>query len=378
MSILLSLVLLVVGATGLVAGGEVVVRSATAIARRFGVSDFAIGATVVAIGTSLPELVVSLSAAVRGYPDIAIGNVFGSNIANVGLVLGLAAVIRPVRVRSAQTPRTTLIYVIVLALLAAMLVFFPWIGWIHGLVLLAAGFGFVAWLYRAKTVPGSDATSEPSGDGGQQAGFWTLLLAAALAPLHLVLVMASATRPLADGHGWWVGSRERAMRIAGVLVPETNGAAAVVFLLVGLALLVIGGEAFVRASVSIAEFLGVSDLVIGLVVVAVGTSLPELAVSVVAAVKGQGDMSIGNIVGSNLFNLFLVLGGSSLITRYRVDIVADPMQRATYVLMMVTGLLMFVPVFVCGKKTLGRAYGIVLLALYAVGVSYWFLTSPGR
>ncbi len=195
---------------------------------------------MVSIGTSLPELVVSLSAAVRGYPDIAIGNVFGSNIANVGLVLGLAAVVRPVLVRSAQTSRTTLIYMIVLVVLAAALVVSPRIGWIHGLVLLAAGWWLIGWLYRAKTAPGSDATSEPSGDGGQQAGFWTLLLAVALAPLYLVLVMASATRPLADGHGWWVRAWERAVGIARVLAPETNTIAAAVFLLVGLAVLVFG------------------------------------------------------------------------------------------------------------------------------------------
>lgn len=242
-------------------GGEGLVRGAAALALRLGISPLAVGLTVVAFGTSAPELVVSLDAALAGAGEIAVGNVVGSNICNVGLILGLAALVGSVgveaRIVRIDGPLMVLASLGLVGVLANGLVSRG-----EGLVLLAGLVAYAVFTLRA-------GRREPD---AVQAEF------------------ASA----APGAAW------RATAEAGLA-------------LAGLGALVAGGHLLVAGAVSLATGLGVDQAVIGLTVVAVGTSLPELATSVVAALRGQGDIAVGNVVGSNLFNVLGILGVTALV-----------------------------------------------------------------
>jgi cation:H+ antiporter len=249
LSVLGGLVLLAVGADGLV-------RGAASGARRLGISPLIIGLTIVSYGTSAPELAVSLQAAAGGTADIALGNVVGSNIANVGLILGASALIYPVRVQT-QILRIDVPIMIGISALLLGLIWDGVVGRLNGVVLVT---GAVA--YTVMTVWGAwdepRSTVEATFDEG-------------------VPSESSVGRDLLFGTG-------------------------------GLGLLVLGARLLVAGAVTIATAVGLSTTVIGLTVVAVGTSLPELATSVVAALRGQSDLAVGNVVGSNIFNILGILG----------------------------------------------------------------------
>ncbi len=248
--------LLVGGVAALVFGGGALVDGASAIARRHGVPPLVVGLTIVAFGTSLPELAVSVSAALGGSPGIAFGNVVGSNIANIGLVAGLAALVRPVEVH-ATVVRRELPVVLGLTLLAIGLVQFDpeaTFGRVDAGVLLGC-FGVALW----QTLRSARAEAEPAPESTE-----------------------AARRP--------------GLRLA-----------------VGLVLVLVGAELTVRGAVSLAESMGVSRTLVGLTVVAVGTSLPELVTSLVAAVKGESDLALGNVLGSNVFNITAILGTTALV-----------------------------------------------------------------
>ncbi len=258
-----ALLLVALGLAIVVAGGEIVVRSASRLARVLGLSPVVIGLTVVAFGTSAPELAVSVGATLGGSTDVAVGNVVGSNIYNVLLILGLSAVVASLLVKQ-QIVRIDVPIVIAVSVLL--------------------------WVLA------SDGTiTRPE----------AALLFAGLVGYGLLAL--------------WMGRREGASVAAeyeaGVPQLETRATwpRQVVLFLVGLAALVTGAQALVTGATSIARGLGVPELVIGLTVVAVGTSLPELATSVVAALRGQRDIAVGNVVGSNIFNILGVLGLSGLI-----------------------------------------------------------------
>jgi cation:H+ antiporter len=233
------------------------VTGATGLAQHLGVSTLVIGLTIVAFGTSAPEMLVSAMAAWEGNSGIAIGNAIGSNIANIGLVLGVAAVIVPMTVQS-RTLRREFPLLIAVTLVTLALLWDRELGRLDGLLLIT-GLGALV--------------------------LWTLHLARATAPNDPIVSEFTAE------------------------MPEPAPLASTIWLLVsGLALLLLAARLLVWGAVGIAEGLGVSDLVIGLTIVAVGTSLPELATSVAAARKGEHDIIMGNVVGSNLFNLLAVLG----------------------------------------------------------------------
>lgn len=249
------------GLAALYFGGEWLVRGAAALALRMGVSALAVGLTVVAFGTSAPELVVSLQAALGGANDIAVGNVVGSNVANVGLILGLAALLRPARVEAKIVRLDGPLAVVVSLVLLAML-----------------------W-----------------GDTVTRAEGSVLLVGLAT---YVVFTFRQARRESRQVRGEFA---------AAAPAPTLAIGASVLFVAVGVATLVLGGHLLVSSAVVLATSLGISQAVIGLTVVAVGTSLPELATSVVAVLRGEGDIAVGNVVGSNLFNILGILGLTSAI-----------------------------------------------------------------
>ncbi|AEG43638.1 calcium/sodium antiporter [Isoptericola variabilis] len=327
---LTSVVLLVVGFVLLVGGGEALVRGAASLARTVGMSSLVVGLTVVSFATSSPELAVSAGAALSGSPGLAVGNVVGSNIVNVLLVLGLSAVVVPLVVRS-QLVRVDVPVMVGMSVLMLVLALDGGIGRVEGVVLLALLAGYVAM--TAVVARRGGATAEAS----------------------------AATEPAGRDRL----ARLRTSRLRSVLLD-------VVLVAVGVALLVVGAQLLVRGATSIASAMGVSDLVVGLTVVAVGTSLPELATSVVAVVRGERDIAVGNIVGSNIFNIGAVLGITALISP---DGVAVDRAAAHFdVPVMVAVALALLPVAFTGQAV-ARWEGVLFVAFYAAYVAYLLLAA---
>lgn len=262
---LISLLLIVGGLALLYFGAEGLVRGSAALALRLGLTPLVVGLTVVAFGTSSPELVVSLGAALGGSSDIALGNVIGSNISNVALILGLTVLVRPAPVQ-AQLLRLDVPVMIGCSALLFVLLLDGGIDRLEGAVLALGAVGYTAFnLWYARRKP--DVVGRMLGEEPAEA------------------------------------------------LPQPRGSAwrDVAFVLVGLGLLVVGARLLVEGAVAVAERFGLSEAFIGLTIVAIGTSLPELATSIVAALKGEGDLAIGNVVGSNVFNILGILGFSSLV-----------------------------------------------------------------
>lgn len=315
MSTLVELGWILVGLLLLVGGAEALVRGSTGIARRFGLSELFIGLTIVSFGTSAPELVVSLQAALGGSPEIALGNVVGSNLFNILAILGITGLIRPLAVH--------------LNLIR-----------IDGPILVVVTLGCAAAL-------------QWSGLGR--------LLGAVLVGLLLAYTLF---------HLWW-DKREAPKESAEALaefepvektLPLWLNALLAVF---GLGLLVLGSKWMVKGAVSLATGWGVPEAVIGLTIVAAGTSLPELASSVVAALRGKADIAVGNIVGSNLFNLLGILGATVLASP-----IAAGMLSSFDLLYMLGATLLLMPVMLTAHR-ISRAEAGVFLGLY--GVYLWVL-----
>ncbi len=320
MEIVIVILQLVGGVAGLHFGSNWLVSGSSHLALSFGIKPLIIGLTLVAFGTSAPELVVSISAATQGGADIAIGNVVGSNIANIGLILGLAAAIKPMKL-DAEVFRRDFPFMLGAAVLLAVL---PFLG---GPVEFGDGAGFL--LSRWK--------------GG------VLLFAMALVMWALLRDMKSDA-PAPDDPA----ARSKRLRNLGLA-------------LLGLLILLTGGKFFVDGAVTLAGWLGVPQLVIGLTVVAVGTSLPELATSMVALSKGQDSISAGNVIGSNIFNVLFVLGIVAMISP--ITISADVMRMDMPVML---GFSFGVAVLAWRRKGLGRPEGLLLLAGYGLYVANLF------
>lgn len=277
---LLDIGLLVLGGLFLYFGAEWLVSGAAGLAIRLGIAPLVIGLTVVSYGTSAPELAVSVLASVQNQSAIALGNVVGSNIANIGLILGVTALLKPPRVDRLLFRRE------VPFLLFATCGVVPalWngqIGRLEGLLFVLGAAAFTWATFRWAThrdVPGTNGHDTPVG-----------------AELSV------------DTEELRAEARKSVAKLWGLL-------------LLGLAVLLAGGQSFVKGATGIAAELGVSERVVGLTVVAFGTSLPELAASVMAAYRGHSDLAIGNVVGSNLFNIFLILGASALVSPITADL----------------------------------------------------------
>jgi cation:H+ antiporter len=303
-------------------GAEWLVKGAVELGRQFGVSAIIIGLTVVSIGTSAPEFVVSVLAALRGSPELAVGNVLGSNLANVGLILGAAALIRPLQVHT-QVVRRDIPLMLVLTLVLIPLLWNLQVGRFEGAVLVG------------------------------------------LLVLYLVLLIPAARKDSA------VFAGDEAERIKGQVAPGAAGARALALPL-GLVLggcvgLVIGGQGIVFGATALAAALGVPEIIVGLSVVAVGTSLPELATTLVAAARNETDLAVGNIVGSNIFNVTFVLGGTALVRPFEIP------ERILSVELPATLLLslLLVPVALRGRN-IHRGEGVLLLLGY-LGAWVWIL-----
>lgn len=312
--------LLVIGLILLVAGGEGFVRGAVAIAEKLGMSPLLIGLTLVGFGTSLPELVTSVQAALDGAPGIAMGNVIGSNIANILLILGITALIYPIAVDKAVLRRDG--SVLVLASLAALaIVLIGTLGRIAGLILVALLIAYIVFSYfadrRAQASPGVAAEVEAT--GGKQSVVVSIL-----------------------------------------------------FVIGGLALTVFGARILVSSAVEIATALGVSETIIGLTVVAIGTSLPELVTSIIAAIRRHTDLALGNIIGSNIFNVFSILGITALIQP--IPVPGEIINLDIWVMLGATALLLG---FSYTQREIVRWEGVVLLALYAGYIGWLGLGAIG-
>jgi cation:H+ antiporter len=318
-----SVLLIVVGLVALVAGGEVLVRGASGLARSIGMSPLLVGLTVVAFATSAPELAVSLEASANGSPGLAVGNVVGSNIANVLLVLGVSAVILPLAVEL-PVIRRDIPAVAGVSLLALVFALDRTISRVEGLVLVAT-----VLVYVTATVLGVRRAQGRKPPG------------------------AAEPAEVAEG-------------------PPPRRALALLLVVVGVGVLVTGAGWLVEGATEIARSLGVSDLVIGLTVVAIGTSLPELATSVIAALRGARDLAVGNVVGSCVLNLGLVLGLAAVVAGDGVPVEASAVRFDMPVMLVAS--LALLPVAFTGLA-ISRWEGAVFLGFYAAYLTFLVLTA---
>lgn len=301
----MSYVFLLAGLIGLFFGGEALVRGSVGIARRMAIPPLLIGLTVVGFGTSTPELLVSVDAAWRGVPDIAIGNIIGSNIANILLIVGLSALVWPIKVLGATLRRDTAVMMAAALVLAPVFV----MGLVSrpaGLILVAGLAAYLIWAYRH---PG-DAAEEDVG-----------------IPAPASVLVSTL---------WVIG---------------------------GLVALMVGARLLVDGAVSIARGFGISEAFIGLTIVAVGTSLPELATSLIAAIRRQSEIAIGNIIGSNIFNVLGILGVTALITPIPVA-----SRFLTFDLPVMIAASLLLTILLLTRPVIGRGVGVAMLAGYVVYV----------
>lgn len=313
----LACVLLLTGLALVVFGADYLVEGASAVARRFGLSEFVIGLTIVGMGTSAPEMVVSFIGASEGNADIALGNVVGSNIFNTLLILGLTAVMLPIGITESNRKRDIPVNIFITVLLILL--------------------GLEATLFGV----GTNGLSR--WDGAIMIGFFILYFL-------LSFKQKAPQEGPADE------------------VKQRNIWLSVLFILGGLAALIFGGQLFVNSASSIAKALHVSDKFIAITVLAGGTSLPELATCVAAAVKKKGQLALGNIIGSNVFNILLILGGSALIHPLSFDSI-------TYVdlaALLVTALALLTSSYVGKKNCIDRLDGALFLLLWAGYFTYLF------
>lgn len=309
-------------------GGELLVRGAVRVASRLGVSPLVIGLTLVGFGTSTPELVTSVQAALSGSPGIAYGNIVGSNIANILLIVGASAILCPIVVVSAALKRDGLVMIAVAIAFAALAAVMP-VGRIVGFCFLAALALYIYLAFRQEraATSGHGAVYDKS-IALQEADKATVPEAAPEAPLLMSLLIA----------------------------------------LGGLALVVVGGYLLVNGAVALARIFGISETVIGLTIVAVGTSMPEFVTSVMAAIKRQGDVAFGNIVGSNIYNILGIGGITGAIAPSSVP--PEIVSFDNLVMIVVSALL--IGVAYTGLR-IARWEGMVLLAGYA---AYAYATWP--
>ena len=315
---LVELLLLLGGLALVVGGAEILVDGASSLARKAGISEFVIGLTIVGMGTSAPEMVVSVIGALQGNADVAIGNVIGSNIMNTLLILGVTALILPIAITKENRRKDIPVNI--------------------GITLLLIFLGMGGTLFHY----GENILSRWDG---------AVLTVAFIAYLTWTFIQGRKNPPQADGEK---------VRPLGLAIP---------MILAGLAGLVFGGRLFVNSATTIAKVLGVSDKFIAITILAGGTSLPELVTCIVAAAKKKGQLALGNIIGSNIFNILLILGVSALIT---------PLSMADVSLMdlgilLLSALAIWAAAYTGEKDKLDRADGFAFLCIEAAYLVWLFI-----
>lgn len=328
-----TVLLLLGGFVALLAGAEGLVRGASRLAARFGISPLVIGLTVVAMGTSAPEIAVSVGASLQGQGDIALGNVIGSNIFNVLFIIGLSALITPLVVQQ-QLVRVDVPLMIVISILAWMLSLDGMLGRVDGSLLFG---GVVAYT--------------------------------------VFLITQSRRESRVEVHAEYAIEFDEAAAAAAEDKSANNLPLQLLLIVAGLGLLVLGANWLVDAAVIIALAFGVSELVIGLTVIAVGTSLPEVATSIVAALRGERDIAVGNVVGSNIFNIMAVLGLASIVAPGGIP-VRDAVQQFDFPVMIAVTLACL-PIFFTGHL-IARWEGGLFLAYYIFYTAWLILNALGH
>lgn len=313
MTVIEIVIFIVAGLLMLFIGAEGLIRGSSSLALRLGITPLVVGLTVVAFGTSSPELVVSLKAALEGNGDISLGNVIGSNIANIALILGVAALIRPLKVQAVVIKREIPIMIFVSLILVIFMINHE-IDRIEGIIFFI---GII--IYSAVSV--YLARKEKSKEIEEE------------------FIEGIAKKPLKI----WI---------------------AIPFIVFGLALLIYGANLFLEASVEIAKRVGMSQAVIGLTIVAIGTSLPELVTSAVASIKNESDIAIGNVVGSNVFNILLILGITAMI----IPVSAAEITMVDIIVMLIAAVIVLPMTWT--KFVLNRWEGAFLLIGYSVYIYY--------
>lgn len=312
-TLVLPIVMLLIGLALLVWSSDFFIDGAASTAVRYKVSPLIIGVVIIGFGTSSPEIVVSIVASLEGNPSLAIGNAVGSNITNIGLVLGITALMAPLVIKSSVLKREMPILVIVTGLGLALLMDHK-LSAIDGVILLSMLFSVLGWMiYKNKNIKSDD--------------------------------------PLAHDINHELQS-----------LPKLTKTRAIFYLVGGIIVLTISARMMVWGAVEIAEYFDVPDLVIGLTIIAIGTSLPELAAAISAALKNEVDMMIGNILGSNLFNILAVLAVPSLLAPSLIDI--EVLQRDYPIMLAFTVAMLLVALPRKGNAVISRIEGFLLLTLF--------------
>ncbi len=315
---ILTLFFLVIGLALLVVGAEILVKSASKLAATVGVSPLIIGLTVVALGTSAPELAISLKASLSGQADLGLGNVIGSNICNILFILGISALISPLIVAQ-QLIRLDVPIMIGITALLIVLGSDGTIGRLDGAILFVGGIAYTAFLlYQSRQEKDQSIQSEYAQFGERT-----------------------------------ISAKETGLTVG--------------LFAIGVTMLVSGSQLLVDSAVKVAEFLGASPLVIGITVVAFGTSLPELATSVTASIRGERDIAVGNVIGSNIFNILVVLGLTGAVSKTGVAVSASARTFDMPVMMAVA--IICLPICFASNE-ISRRDGALLLAYYLLYISY--------
>ncbi|AKA38358.1 calcium/sodium antiporter [Yersinia ruckeri] len=317
----LAIALLIVGLVLLVYGADRLVYGAAVLARSLGVPPLIIGMTIVGIGTSLPELIISVTAALNGQTDMAVGNVIGSNITNLLLIVGCAALIRPLTVRSEILQRE-LPLMLVVTVLCGFILTDNYLSQWDGVILLTSAAAFIT-------------------------------------------LMLKITR-LAHKEGNDILTREQLSE----LPQDSSNTVACLWLVLAFIILPLSAKIVIDNATVIARFFGLSELVIGLTVIAIGTSLPELATSIAGALKGEDDMAIGNIIGSNIFNIVIVLGVPALLSPGAIN--SEALQRDYWVMLIVS--VIFTLLCLGRKQRIGHLAGALLLCGFIAYLAVLFFT----
>ncbi len=299
---------LTIGLIFLYYGAEFLIKGAVSCATIIGITPLAIGLTVVAFGTSAPELTVSLSAVLAGSGDISAGNVIGSNIFNIAFILGLTALICPIKIKW-QIIRFDVPVMIAVSIIGTVFIWNGYLSRIEGGLLFAGVIAYTYWTFRASSREQAEIQKE---------------------------------------------AKEK-------ILPQNNYSmpVSIILVVVGLMMLVGGSKLFVSGATHLARLWYISEAIIGLTIVSIGTSLPELATSVVAAIRKESDIAVGNVIGSSIFNILAILGTTALVHPYSM-----PGIKPSDLIMMLTVAIISLP-FMWTKFTLNRVEGGILLAIYA-------------